>query len=135
VDVPALDPDDFDSSLLLAAKIFYQANTACLTSSSGFLSARLCTLMYANGTDTKEAVNAAWDAVGVPRPSPTITLENGVAKTGQRSQEGGFNNYKLENIPVNHKVRCALRCDNGDAGTSLMTHFLNAAKAMRSNYN
>lgn len=63
VEVPALDAD-FDASLSAAVKIFYQANTDCLTEGSDFASARDCTLQFAT-QDQAESVVKAWDAVGV----------------------------------------------------------------------
>ena len=55
---------DFTTSILAAARIFYKANTACLTPSSTFLSARECTISFAGSYSSRVA--AAWDAVGVP---------------------------------------------------------------------
>jgi Thermolysin metallopeptidase, alpha-helical domain len=65
--VPPID-FDFDASLSQAARIWYWAEVACLTSSSQFLDARQCTLLYAGPFAT--SVAAAWDAVGVIPPIP-----------------------------------------------------------------
>ena len=71
--VPPIDYD-FDVSLTQAARIWYWAEVACLTSLSQFLDARQCTLLYAG--QFAPSVRAAWDAVGVappipPTPAPT----------------------------------------------------------------
>ncbi len=68
INVPALDPD-FDTSLGMAADIFYYANTTCLTASSNFEAARGCTALAAQliyGASAETSVQAGWDAVGVP---------------------------------------------------------------------
>lgn len=62
VNVPPIDAD-FDASLIKAAKIFYFANTACLTPLSTFHHARECTSLFAG--PYLDSVEAAWDAVGV----------------------------------------------------------------------
>ena len=52
-----------------AAKVFYQSLTACLGSTSTFLTARLCTVQKASalyGARGGGIAHAAWDAVGVP---------------------------------------------------------------------
>jgi Thermolysin metallopeptidase, alpha-helical domain len=64
VEVPALN-GDFDTSLLEAAHIFYDANTKCLSENSDFSAARQCTLMFATTPTQVETVTKAWDAVGV----------------------------------------------------------------------
>jgi Thermolysin metallopeptidase, alpha-helical domain len=69
---------NFDTSIVAAARIFYQANTACLTPSSTFLSARECTLAFAGSYSSQVA--AAWDAVGVPSRSSTSAAAAAVAK-------------------------------------------------------
>jgi hypothetical protein len=61
--VPALS-SDFDSSILEAARIFYDANTKCLSANADFLMARQCTLMFASSAQA-EVISKAWDAVGV----------------------------------------------------------------------
>ena len=53
----------------VAGKIFYEANTNCLTASSNFEAARNCTAAKAlafYGATEEAAVHEAWDAVGVP---------------------------------------------------------------------
>lgn len=62
IKVPAIS-SDFDVSILEAARIFYKANTACLTPSSNFASARECTITHAGQYAANVA--AAWTAVGV----------------------------------------------------------------------
>ncbi len=52
-----------------AGAIFYRANTQYLTSSSNFAAARSATVQAATDlydAATADAVNKAWDAVGVP---------------------------------------------------------------------
>jgi Thermolysin metallopeptidase, alpha-helical domain len=67
---------DFTTSIVAAARIFYKANTACLTPSSTFLSARECTISFAGSYSAQVA--SAWDAVGVP--SSTNAAAAAVAK-------------------------------------------------------
>ena len=66
--MPALN-GNFDTSLGMAADIFYDANVNCLTPSSNFQAARNCTAAAAQsiyGATAEAAVQEAWDAVGVP---------------------------------------------------------------------
>jgi Zn-dependent metalloprotease len=60
--VPPID-SDFDTSIRIAARIFYMANTACLTPQSQFADARSCTLLHAG--PYSDNIAKAWDAVGV----------------------------------------------------------------------
>jgi hypothetical protein len=54
-----------------AAKIFYEANIACLTPDSTFFLARYCTAAVTHREEHRASVHAAWDAVGVPAtPTP-----------------------------------------------------------------
>ena len=67
-----------------AGDIFYDANNNCLTASSNFAAARGCTADAAAtlyGAAEEAAVHEAWDAVGVPYPTPPappIALVDGV---------------------------------------------------------
>jgi thermolysin len=73
IDVPPLNPS-FDESILEAAKIFYDANTKCLSESSNFLMARQCTLMFAS-SEQADTVSKAWDAVGVEEQESSTTCK------------------------------------------------------------
>lgn len=66
-----------------ATAIFYRALSEYMTSSSNFMDARATTAHAARdlyGADAENAVNLAWDAVGVPRPA-TTTPNNGGTKS------------------------------------------------------
>lgn len=75
-----------------AERIFYRAQTSCLTSGATFRSARNCTAQAAQelyGSAIRNKVHKAWDAVGVPNASGGgggggggNELVNGVARTG-----------------------------------------------------
>jgi Zn-dependent metalloprotease len=80
--VPALDAGNIYNSLTMGARIFYRANTTCLTSGSTFMDARGCTQDAASalfGATAAAAVSDAWDAVGVPVPPTWTVIEQ---KTG-----------------------------------------------------
>ena len=86
-----------------AAAIFYAANTGCLTAASNFAAARGCTADAAAtlyGAAEEASVHAAWDAVGVPYPTPPappialvdgqpVALELGAGETQAYTLEVG----------------------------------------------
>ena len=111
ITVPAIDAD-FDTSMLAAAKIFYDANTNCLTESSSFYSARLCTLMFAG--DYNQSVSAAWDAVGVVKIN-FRKLQNNLNVTRQSSAAKAVRYYSLSGVKAGETVTCMTYGDNGDA--------------------
>jgi bacillolysin len=108
-----------------AAEIFHNANVDCLTPNSGFAAARYCTADIHGGENT-EAVNLAWDAVGVPELSKEpIALTNGVTLIDQSGTIGASQQYNLT-VTIGHSVECKTSGDNGDAGLSLRfaaTHY------------
>jgi vibriolysin len=103
-----------------AADIFYAANVACLTPSSNFAGARYCTADVHGGSNAA-AVNAAWDAVGVPSndppppPNPPIALTDGVALGNQDAATGNYQPYTLVDVASGSTVTCSTSCNNGDA--------------------
>ncbi|GKY98047.1 subtilisin-like protein [Mayamaea pseudoterrestris] len=104
--VPPID-QDFDTSLIIAAKIFYMANTACLTPLSGFYEIRECTMLHA-GNHVK-SVEAAWQAVGL------VTLYTNTPITGINAVKGQLLQYGIAGVPYGTTVSCSLNGDNGDA--------------------
>ena len=108
VNVPAIDPD-FDVSLLAAARIFYLANTACLTPMSGFNDVRKCTILHAGAHAA--SVEAAWDAVGV-NPLP---LAPGTPSTGLAANRSAVIDFIPFAVDAGTSVTCTLDGDNGDA--------------------
>ncbi len=89
--------------LTKAEKIFYYAQTSCLTSSSNFEAARNCTAQGATslyGATEAANVHLAWDAVGVPGTpggggGGGGVLSNGVAKTGLSGSTGSQTFYTI----------------------------------------
>lgn len=120
VQVPAID-EDFDTSLLEAARIFYYANTACLTPLSGFAAARYCTSMHSVSNETNVSyetnVKAAWDAVGVPEHEikEPIPIFNAEPLSGQSAEEQELQQYVLKGVPAGMEVTCKTEADTGDA--------------------
>jgi bacillolysin len=113
--VAAIDPD-FGSSLLEAARIFYSANTACLTPRSNFAAVRHCTVDVMGGA-LAASIQAAWDAVGVPNDSPSqpIALSDDTPLSNQDGDKGGVQQYFLKNVTAGSTVTCSLSGNNGDA--------------------
>lgn len=56
---------NFDTSMMAALDLFYNSNVGCLTHSSGFMSIRKCTEMFAKPGNQTKTVRQAWSAVGV----------------------------------------------------------------------
>ena len=98
-----------------AAYIFYHANVDCLTPSSTFYMARMCTAEVFGGKYL-EAVHLAWDAVGVPRnPSTSLPLTNGMTLDGQDAAYWQVLRYVMQPIDPGDKVHCSVAASNGDA--------------------
>jgi hypothetical protein len=106
--VPAMDAD-FDKSLLAAAKVFYMANTACLTPSSGFFEIRECTMLHA-GTYSA-SVEAAWEAVGVG----PIPIDFGPPMTNLTVATAKSLRFVYKTVPAGSTVKCTTNGANGDA--------------------
>lgn len=95
--VPALNATAL-TSINMASKIWYRALTVYMTSNTTFSGARTATANAATdlyGAAAADSVNKAWDAVGVPGPSPTTVLTNGVAVTGISASTGTWKHYKI----------------------------------------
>ncbi|CAB9526445.1 Extracellular elastase [Seminavis robusta] len=98
-----------------AAYIFYHANVNCLTPSSNFWMARVCTAEIFGG-HYKDAVHKAWDAVGVPHDPPVIYwLISGVQIKGQEGANWETLRYMLGPIQQGDRVACTTSANNGDA--------------------
>jgi Thermolysin metallopeptidase, alpha-helical domain len=111
--VPAIN-SDFTTSMKAAVTIFYNANTNCLTPSSGFREARLCTEQFAGAY--LSSVTEAWDAVGVSaEPLVVVELTDGVPLTGQSASLGKSLHYSLAGAQVGETVTCTLSGSNGNA--------------------
>ena len=105
-----------------AADIFYAANNNCLTSSSNFESARNCTAQFAGSNEA--AVQAAWDAVGVPGGSGGgggggggSSCSNTNIWTGTASTSTP--NLTTPNCSASGSFTGELVCDNGAADLDL----------------
>ncbi len=114
VNVPALS-SAMTTPIDMGAKIFYRANTQCLTSGSGFLDAAGCTRDAALALYDANAANSialAWKAVGVPVFNWTV-LGN---KTGlSASKKNGKVNYTFTVPAGATAVKVTTTGTNGDA--------------------
>lgn len=117
--VQALE-SDFTESIKAGARIFYDASANCLTPSSGFREARLCTLQLSGNYTT--TVAGAWDAVGVTDVLVnTQSLTNGVALTGQTASAGELKYYSLSGVQGGEAVNCSISGSSGDADLFVST--------------
>jgi len=103
---------DFDVSLMEAAEIFYNANTACLTPTSGFAAMRHCTATVHGGSYT-DSIHAAWEAVGVLDESTTTSLSDGTPLAITLTDN--VQHFVLEGIGAGESVTCSLAGSDGDA--------------------
>ena len=108
--------NDFDESLKEAARIFWMANTDCLSPSSNMAMVHYCTAEV-HGGEYKDKIHCAWDAVGVPNTTPAepITLEDGVPVVNQSADTGSLQQYILPNVTVGQSVTCKVAGPSGDA--------------------
>jgi Zn-dependent metalloprotease len=114
VTVPALGVEK-------AARIFYKANTDLFTSSTTFAQAKTYTAQAASllgyTTADQDAVNKAWEAVGVGGtvPPPTCTLlTNGVTRTGISGASGSQTNFCID-VPAGRASSYVMSGGTGDA--------------------
>lgn len=119
----------FDAAMATAAKIFYEANSYCLTSSSRFLQARLCTIDKARAYGYETNVAAAWDAVGVfdpsvppPTPPAATVLQNNQEITAIAGASGSYKYYTLSDVPAGVLVTCYV-VDGGAGDPDLYLSF------------
>ncbi|SET71893.1 M4 family metallopeptidase [Stigmatella erecta] len=103
-----------------AGKIFYEANANCMTASSNFAAAKLCTEQKAEQYfpgDTG-AVTEAWAAVGVSGvaepPPEAVVLSNGVPVGGVATAEGTSKFYKLTVPPGQASLSFVTSGGSGD---------------------
>lgn len=90
--VPALSSNAM-TSIDMGAKIFYAANTQCLTSGSTFQDARSCTRDKAQalfGSAAYASVDAAWAAVGVPAPLVWTVRDTQSNLSAAKAQQKSF---------------------------------------------
>jgi Thermolysin metallopeptidase, alpha-helical domain len=119
--VPAIDRTNFTNSIQEACKIFYRANTDCLTPNSDFLHARFCTEQHA-GPCALTSVSRAWSAVGVgPLTIQATKLSSGTSLLGQSANTGEVKHYFLEGVRSSESVTCSIQ-NGGGAGNA--DHFL-----------
>jgi vibriolysin len=124
VNVPAIGMD-------AAIRVFYEANTNVLTPSSNFLAARNATLTAATTLGytqaQKDAISAAWQAVGVgggtTPPGPTDgTLTNGTPVSGIASSTvGELRFWKLE-VPAG-QTSLTFTISGGSGDADMYTQF------------
>ncbi|WP_164017100.1 M4 family metallopeptidase [Pyxidicoccus trucidator] len=114
VTVPALGVEK-------AARIFYKANTDLMGTGTTFAQAKTYTAQAASllgyTTAEQDAVNKAWEAVGVgvTTPPPTCTLlTNGVARTGISGAASSQQFFCID-VPASRASTFALSGGTGDA--------------------
>jgi vibriolysin len=102
-----------------AERIFYIANRDYLTSSSNFQAARNATAQAATslyGATAADAVQKAWDAVGVPGGAVAVTtLSNGVTLSSQSGSTGTWKYYKLTVPSGQTSLKFTMSGGTGDA--------------------
>jgi hypothetical protein len=108
---------DFDTSILAAATIFFNANVGCLTESSDFQAMRACTLLHSSASQ-KNTVKKAWDAVGV---KDILPLSDGVVLQGlSLPYDHDVQFFKLNAaLASGDSVTCRLSGANGDPDLSV----------------
>ncbi len=90
--VPALSSNAL-TSIEMGAKIFYAANTQCLTAGSTFQDARSCTRDKAQtlfGSAAYASIDAAWAAVGVPAPFVWTVRDTQSNLSAAKAQQKSF---------------------------------------------
>lgn len=119
--VPAIDPSNFQSSLMKANSIIYDVQVGCLTQSSDYAAFRECTVTMAPKAYLP-SVTGAWDAVGVAGSSGgggggggVIALTNGMAQTKQSALLGSTQDYSLAGVLKGETVTCSSTGGTGDA--------------------
>jgi hypothetical protein len=112
VTVPPINATDFNDSLLKAARIFYLANTACLTPMSGFFRARDCTILHAGNYEA--SVEAAWDAVGVTTSLAPSPLQLGTSLI-LSATKGSMLSFILDEVVPKTVVSCTTSGSSGNA--------------------
>ncbi|WP_343073419.1 M4 family metallopeptidase [Pyxidicoccus fallax] len=114
VTVPALGVEK-------AARIFYKANTDLFTASTTFAQAKTYTAQAAAAlgytTADQDAVNKAWEAVGVggtTQPTTCTVLTNGTTLTGLSGASGSQTLYCLD-VPAGRASSYVMSGGTGDA--------------------
>lgn len=103
-----------------AGKLFYEANANCMTASSNFAAAKLCTEQKAEQfyPGDKGAVTDAWVAVGVSGavepPPEVVVLSNGLPVSGVATAEGSSRFYKLTVPPGQASLSFVTSGGSGD---------------------
>jgi Zn-dependent metalloprotease len=102
-----------------AGAIFYRANRDLFTASTTFAQAKTYTQtaaeqLYGVGSAEKNAVDQAWQAVGVGIVIPATALTNGVAITGISGAAGSEKHYYLD-VPAGRASSYVLSGGTGDA--------------------
>ncbi|AKI99052.1 Zn-dependent metalloprotease [Archangium gephyra] len=103
-----------------AGAIFYKANTDLFTASTTLAQAKTYTeqaaaMLFGTGSIEQNAVNLAWQAVGVGLPPPLPTaLTNGVALTNQSASAGSEKHYYLD-VPAGRASSFVSSGGTGDA--------------------
>ncbi|ADO75215.1 M4 family metallopeptidase [Stigmatella aurantiaca] len=103
-----------------AGKIFYEANANCMTASSNFAAAKLCTEQKAEQfhPGNKGSVTDAWKAVGVgvgvDLPPEILILGNGTPVSGVSVGGGMSKYYKLTVPPGQARLKFVTSGGSGD---------------------
>jgi len=114
VNVPALS-SNANTSMQMAAAIFYRANTQCMTAGATFQDAAGCTKDAAQalyGASAASSVGAAWDAVGVPKPLTWTVADSASNLSASKNQQYSFT---LTTPAGASALQFAISGSNGDA--------------------
>ncbi len=102
----------------VAADIFYRANTQCLTASSNFEAARNCTADWAAALYSQaevDAVQLAWDAVGVPGGPPDPNAVTALDESNLSGSTGSERRYQVDVPAGATNLRIEISGGSGDA--------------------
>ncbi len=114
INVPALSSNGM-TAINMGAKIFYRANTQCLTAGSTFQDAAGCTRDAAQaeyGSAAATSISEAWKAVGVPNPLIWTVRDT---QSNLSASKSGKKNFTLVVPAGATALKFVTAASNGDA--------------------